>query len=74
MNLWVFAGDGLVTFGIASRGPNSNPIEIWNAARRKKSPVTIEQHYDRVLTGYQLNEQLMKSRSRRTLKNVLNGV
>lgn len=52
----------------------SNPIEIWNAAREKKAPVTIEQHYDRVLTGYQLNETLMKSRSRRALKNVLNGV
>ena len=52
----------------------SNPIEIWNAARRKKAPVTTEQHYDRVLTGYQLNETLMKSRSRRALKNVLNGV
>ena len=52
----------------------TNPIEIWNAARREKAPVTIEQHYDRVLTGYQLNEQLMKSRSRRALKNVLNGV
>ena len=52
----------------------SNPIEIWNAARRKKAPVTTEQHYDRVLTGYQLNESLMKSRSRRALKRVLNSV
>ena len=52
----------------------SNPIEIWNAARRKKAPVTTEQHYDRVLTGYQLNESLMKSRSRRALKSVLNSV
>lgn len=52
----------------------SNPIEIWNAARKKKAPVTTEQHYDRVLTGYQLNESLMKSRSRRALKNILNGV
>lgn len=51
----------------------TNPIEIWNAARGKK-PVTVEQHYDRVLKGYQLNESLMKSRSRRALKNVLNGV
>jgi len=52
----------------------SNPIEIWNAARRKKAPATAEQHYDRVLTGYQLNESLMKSRSRRALKSVLNSV
>jgi len=52
----------------------SNPIEIWNAARRKKAPVTTAQHYDRVLTGYQLNESLMKSRSRRALKSVLNSV
>ena len=51
----------------------SNPIEIWNAARRKKAPVTTEQHYDRVLTGYQLNESLMKSKSRRALKSVLNS-
>ena len=52
----------------------TNPIEILNVVRRKKEPVTVEQHYDRVMTGYQLNEQLMKSRSRRALKNVLNGV
>ena len=52
----------------------SNPIEIWNAARSKKAPVTIEQHYDRVLTSYHLNESLMKSRPRRALKNVLNSV
>ena len=52
----------------------SNPLEIWNAARRPKAPVTAEQHYDRVSTGYQLNESLMKSRPRRALKNVLNGV
>lgn len=52
----------------------ANPIEILDAVRRKKAPVTIEQHYDRVMTGYQLNEQLMKSRSRRALKDVLNSV
>ena len=51
----------------------TNPIEIWNAARGRKPPVTTEQHYDRVLTGYQLNESLMKSRSRRALKSVLNS-
>ena len=51
----------------------SNPIEIWNAARRKKVPVTTEQHYARVLTGYQLNETLMKSKSRRALKSFLNN-
>lgn len=52
----------------------SDPIEIWNAVRGKKAPVTIEQHYDRVLTSYQLNRSLMKSRSRRALKSVLNGL
>ena len=52
----------------------SNPIEIWNAARKKKAPVTTEEHYDRVLTAYQLNESFMKSRPRRALKNILNGV
>lgn len=52
----------------------SNPIEIWNAMRRKKAPETIEQQYDSVLTGYHLNESLMKSKSRRALKNVVNSV
>lgn len=52
----------------------ANPVEIWNAVRGKKAPVTVDEHYDRVRTGYQLNESLLRSRSRRALKNVLNRV
>lgn len=51
-----------------------NPIEIWHALGRTKSaPKTVDQHFDRVLTSYQLNESLMKSRSRRALKSTVNG-
>lgn len=79
-HLQLFSANGLKSLmldvgfrDIRVQTTGSNPIEIWNAARRKKAPVTTEQHYDRVLTGYQLNESLMKSRSRRALKNVLNS-
>ena len=51
-----------------------NPIEIWHAlGATKESPKTVDQHFDRVLTGYQLNESLMKSRSRRALKSTVNS-
>jgi SAM-dependent methyltransferase len=80
-HLQLFSLNGLksllldVGFGdIRVQTTGTNPIEIWNTIRRKKAPVTIEQTYDRVLTSYHLNESLMKSRSRRALKNVLNGV
>ena len=52
-----------------------NPMEILHAMGGKKdAPRTVDQHFDRVATGYQLNESLMKSRPRRALKNILNGV
>jgi SAM-dependent methyltransferase len=51
-----------------------NPVEIWHAMGRTKSaPTTVDQHFDRVLTSYQLNESLMKSRSRRVLKSTVNS-
>ena len=51
-----------------------NPIEIWHAMGRAKSaPKTVDQHFDRVLTSYELNESLMKSRSRRAFKNTVNS-
>jgi SAM-dependent methyltransferase len=58
-----------------------NPLEIWhamsvawNATRGAKSaPATVDQHFDRVSTSYELNESLMKSRSRRALKNTVNS-
>ena len=51
-----------------------NPVEIWHALGRTKSaPKTVDQHFDRVLTSYQLNESLMKSRSRRALKSTVNS-
>jgi len=52
-----------------------NPIEIWHAMGGAKSaPKTVDQHFDRVLTSYQLNESLMKSRSRRALKHTVNSL
>jgi SAM-dependent methyltransferase len=51
-----------------------NPVEIWHALGKTKSaPQTVDQHFDRVLTSYQLNESLMKSRSRRALKSTVNS-
>lgn len=51
-----------------------NPVEIWHALGHTKSaPKTVDQHFDRVLTSFQLNESLMKSRSRRALKSTVNS-
>jgi len=51
-----------------------NPIEIWHAlGGAKEAPKTVDQHFDRVLTSYELNESLMKSRSRRALKDTVNS-
>jgi SAM-dependent methyltransferase len=56
------------------RTTGGNPIEIFHAMGVKKdAPKTVDQHFDRVLTGYQLNESLMKSRPRRIVKDILNG-
>ena len=52
-----------------------NPLEILHAMGGKKdAPKTVDNYFDRVATGYQLNESLMKSRPRRALKNIINGV
>jgi SAM-dependent methyltransferase len=51
-----------------------NPLEIWHAmGGLKEAPKASDQQFDRVLTNYQLNESLMKSRSRRALKSTVNG-
>jgi SAM-dependent methyltransferase len=51
-----------------------NPIEIFHAMGAvKDAPKTVDQHFDRVATSYRLNESLMKSRSRRVLKNTVNS-
>jgi len=50
-----------------------NPLEILHALGKKDVPKTVDQYFDRVSTGYQLNESLMKSRSRRLVKDMLNG-
>jgi hypothetical protein len=56
------------------RTTGGNPIEIIHAmGHRKDAPKTADQHFDRVTTAYQLNESLMKSRSRRALKDLVNG-
>src|SRR6185369_15468810 len=52
-----------------------NPIEILHAIGAKKNaPKALDQRFDRVATSYQLNESLMKSRSRRVIKDVINGM
>jgi SAM-dependent methyltransferase len=59
---------------IRVRTTGGNPIEIFHAIGKKKDgPKTPDQHFDRVLTGYQLNESLMKSRPRRVIKDLING-
>lgn len=51
-----------------------NPLEIFHAMGATPSaPVTVDQHFDRVTTSYRLNESMMKNRSRRALKNTVNG-
>jgi cyclopropane fatty-acyl-phospholipid synthase-like methyltransferase len=53
----------------------ANPIEILHAMGAKKdAPKALDQRFDRVLTNYQLNESLMKNRSRRVVKDVINGM
>jgi ubiquinone/menaquinone biosynthesis C-methylase UbiE len=60
---------------IRVRTTGGNPLEILHAMGGKKdAPKTVDQHFDRVTTSYQLNESLMKSRSRRVVKDVLNGL
>ena len=52
-----------------------NPIEIFHAMGAAKSaPKTVDQQFDRVTTSYQLNESMMRNRSRRVLKNTVNGL
>ena len=52
-----------------------NPIEILHAiGARRDAPKALDQRFDRVATSYQLNETLMKSRSRRLVKDVINGM
>ena len=59
---------------IRVRTTGGNPFEIFHAmGNRKDAPKTADQHFDRVFTGYQLNESLMKSRSRRASKIFVNG-
>lgn len=51
-----------------------NPVEIFHAmGGAKTAPKTVDQHFDRVTTSYRLNESMMKSRSRRALKNTVNS-
>jgi SAM-dependent methyltransferase len=51
-----------------------NPMELIHAMGRKQdAPKTVDQHFDRVTTAYQLNESMMKNRSRRILKDIANG-
>lgn len=61
--------------GLRVRTTGGNPIEIFHALGAKKDvPKTVDQHFDRVTTSYQLNESLMKSRPRRAVKEVANSI
>ena len=54
-----------------------NPFEIWQALRksaRSNGNASACTGCERVESGYQLNEALMRSRSRRALKNMMNGL
>ncbi len=81
-HLQVFSAGGLTVLmrdvgfrDIRVRTTGGNPIELFHAMGRKKdAPKTVDQHFDRVATGYQLNESLMKSRPRRALKDIVNGM
>lgn len=80
-HLQLFSVAGLKTMLAAAgfrelrvRTTGGNPLEIVHAMGGKKdAPKTADQHFDRVLTGYQLNESLMKSRPRRAIKAVINS-
>ena len=59
----------------------TNPFELmkWRGPKRKNGALPASgsrpvRGCDRVNAGYRLNESLMKSRSRRTIKNMLNGM
>lgn len=75
----LLSGAGFPDIHIDTTG--GNPIEIWHAlggtwngmGRAKEGPQTVDQHFDRVLTSYELNESLMSSRSRRALKGTVNS-
>ena len=81
-HLQLFSAGGLTTLlrdvgfrDIRVRTTGGNPIEIVHAmGKRKDAPKTQDQQFDRVLTGYQLNESMMKSRPRRAVKNIVNGM
>lgn len=60
---------------ISFQTTGGNPFEILHAMGMKKdAPKATDQRFDRVATSYQLNESLMKSRSRRVVKDVINGM
>ena len=60
--------------GVRVDTTGGNPIEIWHAfGGAKEAPKTVDQHFDRVSTSYELNESLMSSRSRRALKGTVNS-
>lgn len=64
---------GFSQIGFQTTG--GNPFEILHAMGMKKdAPKASDQRFDRVATSYQLNESLMKSRSRRVIKDVINGM
>jgi SAM-dependent methyltransferase len=81
-HLQLFSAGGLKTLlrdvgfsDVRVRTTGGNPVEILHAmGLRKDAPKATDQHFDRVLTSYQLNESLMKSRPRKAIKGIANGL
>jgi SAM-dependent methyltransferase len=82
-HLHLFSEDGLrgllLSEGFRScdvRTEGINPVELLSRLRRQEdnNGQKLSADIDRVSTGYQLNEALLKSRSRRAVKNLMNGL
>jgi SAM-dependent methyltransferase len=77
----LLASAGFRRVRLTSRGVN--PFELWRALRRRGDTAAARaggaggpevEHFDRVATGYQLNEALAKGRARRLAKGALNAL
>jgi SAM-dependent methyltransferase len=73
----LLASAGFRRVRLTSRGVN--PFELWRALRRGSAEAgeagdAGAEHFDRVATGYQLNEALTRNRATRLAKGALNAL
>jgi SAM-dependent methyltransferase len=76
----LLASAGFRRVRLTSRGVN--PFELWRAMRRGGAAAAASaealgasvEHFDRVATGYQLNEALTRNRATRLAKGAVNGL